>query len=451
MVAVAAGDPQEAARYAAKADKLLDEPPLTMLLSAQAAQLNGDEAAAKRYFEAMLKEPETRFLGLRGLIMQAMREGNDRAALDYARQAKALRPKTPWLLTTLLELNERRGDLAAAESVLQEAVKAKALPKPEAMRKQAELLRERAARAADGEQALALARRAHKLQPENMATLRTLAQAAIARGRPREAGHALEKAWHLAPEPDIARLYLALRPEDAPLDQVKRLGKLTGRQPDHPESHLALAEACLKARLWGEARRHLQAVLPSDEPQPVPLPSRGGIEVPPLEELEAAGARAAVEAASLDDQAARVAALRRSRACRLMAQLEEAENRDTEAARRWLARAMTIYDSVAAPRPLFIEEGLEARALPPRRTPPAERGQMERRAPTEAPKTVAQPPAVPGSDGARGVAAAGATTVVPVASDPSAPEGGGRETDAEAERRRRQGAEPDKPNSAVAG
>jgi len=37
MVAVAAGDPQEALRYARKADLLLADPPLTLLLSAQAA------------------------------------------------------------------------------------------------------------------------------------------------------------------------------------------------------------------------------------------------------------------------------------------------------------------------------------------------------------------------------------------------------------------------------
>ena len=47
MVAVAAGDPQEARRFARSADALLADPPLTLLLSAQAAQLDGDETAAK--------------------------------------------------------------------------------------------------------------------------------------------------------------------------------------------------------------------------------------------------------------------------------------------------------------------------------------------------------------------------------------------------------------------
>ena len=48
---------------------------------------------------------ETRFLGLRGLVNQAMKEGNRAAALEYLRQAKELRPKTPWVLTNLFELS----------------------------------------------------------------------------------------------------------------------------------------------------------------------------------------------------------------------------------------------------------------------------------------------------------------------------------------------------------
>ena len=53
MVAVAAGDPIEAKRQGKRANILLEELPLTMLLSAQAAQLNGDEKAAKAFFSAM--------------------------------------------------------------------------------------------------------------------------------------------------------------------------------------------------------------------------------------------------------------------------------------------------------------------------------------------------------------------------------------------------------------
>ena len=81
LVALAAGDPDEADKQARRATKLLEDTPATLLLTAQSAQLNGDEEAATRYFEAMTEEPETAFLGLRGLAMQAIAQG-DRRRLD---------------------------------------------------------------------------------------------------------------------------------------------------------------------------------------------------------------------------------------------------------------------------------------------------------------------------------------------------------------------------------
>ena len=68
MVAVAAGEAAEAQRYARKADQLLDEPPLTLLLSAQAVQLDGDDQPAKRYFTAMLERDETRVRNARLVV-----------------------------------------------------------------------------------------------------------------------------------------------------------------------------------------------------------------------------------------------------------------------------------------------------------------------------------------------------------------------------------------------
>jgi len=85
MAAVAAGDAAEAKRQAKIANAMLKDPPLTLLLAAQTAQLGGDEDAARRYFTAMLEKPETAFLGLRGLLMQAMKAGDRVEALALAR------------------------------------------------------------------------------------------------------------------------------------------------------------------------------------------------------------------------------------------------------------------------------------------------------------------------------------------------------------------------------
>ncbi len=301
MVAVAAGEPEEATRQARRAGTLLDEPPLTMLLSAQAAQLTGDAAAAKRYFGSMLENPETRFLGLRGLLTQALRDGDETAALEYARQAHALRPRTPWVLTSLFDLSQRCGDLETAEHALREAARIKALPPDEAARKRAVVLLERAlgARGRGDKGAMKLVREAHRLAPGLTPASVMLAELLIEAGQGRKAARVLEAAWAAGAHPDLARLYLEARPSDDSIERLKRLGKLVESRPADSQSHLALARAALDAKLWGEARRHLK-----DAAGP------GGLDGNPSETV-----------------------------CRLMAELEEAEHGDTQAGRAWLARA----------------------------------------------------------------------------------------------------------------
>jgi hypothetical protein len=61
-----------------------DQEPLILLLDAQASLLEGDHDAARAKFEAMLKDPELKLLGLRGLYLEARRLGENEAARHYA-------------------------------------------------------------------------------------------------------------------------------------------------------------------------------------------------------------------------------------------------------------------------------------------------------------------------------------------------------------------------------
>jgi HemY protein len=327
MVAVAAGEGELASRLSRKADALLEEPPLTMLLSAQAAQLNGDDGAARRYFEAMLENEETRFLGLRGLLIQAQRAGDDVAALDYTRQAQAVKPKSEWVLNSLVELSERCGDLAGAEDALRQAAKHKAMPEAEAIRKRAvvQVMRAIEAQAADQLQnALILAREAHGLAPDLVPATLVLSRTAVAANRRREALKVLEKSWPVAPHPDLARAYLELWPGDSDVERVSRLEKFVASRADHIESRLIVAEIALDARLWGEARSKLNQA------------------------IEAASAKG-TPTARAGQAAARSSDLPGRRLCRLMARLEQEEHGDGDAARQWLQRA-----SVAAPDTAWV-------------------------------------------------------------------------------------------------
>ena len=307
LVAAAAGDPKRARRFARRADALLEEPPLTLLLSAQAAQLEGDDHAARGYFEAMLDQPATAFLGLRGLLVQAERTGDTARALELAEQAFALRPETPWVLTALLEMQTRAGLWSDALNTVKQALRHGAVSEEIGRRRQAGLLFERARALREQGEVREALRVADEARAADAAFLpAALLGAGLAKeaGRDSAAQRAVIDAWRHCPHPALGRLFLALHADSSAAERLKRVETLVANNSDHAESLMLLANQALDAKQWGTARRHLE--------------------------------RAAVECPSAG-------------VYRLLASLEEAETGDGDAVRRRLQQA-----SEAPPDPAWL-------------------------------------------------------------------------------------------------
>jgi HemY protein len=266
LVAVAAGDAGEARRHAAKADNLLGHPPLTLLLTAQAAQLDGDSEAAERHFEAMLERPETEFLGLRGLMMAAFRRGDHDSAREYARRAHALRPDARWAAEAVFDLQTLEGDWKGAQQTLEAARDRRAIGADVTRQRRAALLVEEGRQALeelDRAGALRRAKEAHAESPDLVPATALLARLLIDDQKLRAAAKVIEKGWAATPHPDLAQLYVETG-RDAGVTQYKRISKLVSLAPDGRESHIAAARAALDSELTGEARRHLAEI--GDEP-----------------------------------------------------------------------------------------------------------------------------------------------------------------------------------------
>lgn len=301
LVALAAGDAAEARRHATRASALLvDGSPTALLLTAEAAQRQGDTAAARQAYTELSARPDSEFLGLRGLIAQALRSGDDTAARRLAERARQLRPATGWIAENLVLLQARAGDWAAARDTLAGAVRRGAVPADIARHQRGVVLYELsrdAERQGSLREAAGLAAKAQGLAPDLAPIVAHHARLLVALGRHRAAAKAIERAWRRAPHPDLARAYADLQRTDASaLGRASALQRLATQNPDAAESHLAVAEAALDAQLWGEARRHL--------------------------DLAAAGTGES------------------RRFCLLMARLEESGTSDLAAARRWLDRAI---------------------------------------------------------------------------------------------------------------
>jgi len=273
MVAVAAGDRAAALRYSREAERYLTETPLTMLLAAQAAQLSGDEKASRRYFSAMLKRPELEFLGLRGLVGQANRTGDQSGALTLARRAYELNPQAPWVLFALFDLEARAGNWREAERVVTRAIAARALSENDGRRRQAiaafHLARElRDTGDTNGARKSVL--RAHTLDPRFLPATLFAVDLLGATGKRRRALHLLEQAWHLAPHAQLAAAHRTLFGGADASTYLTHLEQLVGATPEDEEGRLALAAAALEAgqteraaKIVGDLADHDQAAGPT--------------------------------------------------------------------------------------------------------------------------------------------------------------------------------------------
>lgn len=261
LAAVAVGDRRRAGKLARQADRLLADPALTGLLTAQAAELSGDDGAAETRLTAMVERPQTALLGLKGLLALARRRGDEAAALDFARRAWALGTPATDLAATLFELQARAGQWVEAEATLDEARQRRALPPPDIRHRQALVWHERsiqAERDGDPAAALALAYKAHKADLTLVAAAARAARLLHRAGKDRKAAAAIVATWQVAPHPALVEAWAALAPAETPLQRVKRLEKLVRANPDASDGHIALAEAALGAKLWGQARNHLE-------------------------------------------------------------------------------------------------------------------------------------------------------------------------------------------------
>jgi HemY protein len=261
LVAAAAGDTAAAKALNRRAEKLLDHNPSTLLLSAQAAQLEGDEGAARLKFQQMLKHPETEFLGLRGLLAQAIKEDDTATALRLARRAYLRRPNTPWVLTTLFDLQTRAGLWTEALSTVGDMARHRLIDRATATRRRAILFHQQAAaqrKAGRPYEALALARKAHKLVPSLAPLAVQASELAEQTNQPRVARKVLEAAWRAQPHPALAKAYLAQAGGKPPAERMKLAERLHQLEPDHAESDLMLAEQAIAAKQWPIARSALE-------------------------------------------------------------------------------------------------------------------------------------------------------------------------------------------------
>jgi HemY protein len=263
LLAIGVGDRALAQHYAGIAARSLPREPLTALLRAQAAQLKGDRGAARRAFEAMLDQPETQLLGVRGLFLEARRSNDNEAARALAEQAVKRDPKLGWGVNALFDMQAHAGDWEGALKTLAIARRNGHVEPGAANRRRAVLLTAEArdAEASGPDKALALASEALRLAPSLVPAAEIAGRILASKGESRQASRLVSRTWKLSPHPDLALVYAFAKPGEAPRDRLKRVKHLASLAAGDIEGHIAIANAAIEAHDWQEARNALAPYL----------------------------------------------------------------------------------------------------------------------------------------------------------------------------------------------
>lgn len=300
MMALASGEGRTAMAKAQKADKYLDRPELTALLTAQAAEVAGDRKTAEETYRKMVENPATRFVGVRGIMKQKLADGDTDTALALAEKAFAIKPSHTETGDTLLKLQAERADWSGARATLNTKLKQGDLPRDVHRRRDAVLaLSEAQAIIAEDQtiEAREGAIEANRLSPDLIPAAVMAARSYIEQDNKRYATRVLKKAWEARPHPDLAAAFAEIEPEESAEARLKRFAVLTKIHADDPETKMLQAELHIAAEDFPGARRALGDLFETDPT---------------------------------------------TRSATLMAAIERGEGADDQVVKAWLARALTV-------------------------------------------------------------------------------------------------------------
>ena len=267
MMALASGEGRLALAKAEKANKYLNRPELTNLLTAQAAELAGDKKKAEETYRKLVENDATRFVGVRGIMKQKLADGDTDTALKLAEKAFALKPKHVETQDVLLKLQAGKQDWAGARETLSAKLKHGVLPRDVHKRRDAVLALSEAKKVlAEDEtiEARETAIEANRLSPDLIPAAVMAARSYLDQGQKKYATRVLKKAWEAKPHPDLAAAFAAIEPDETPAARLKRFVQLTRSHADDPETKMLVAELNLAAEDFPAARRALGDLFETD-------------------------------------------------------------------------------------------------------------------------------------------------------------------------------------------
>ena len=260
LIAAEAGEFEDARRHADKAEDLIDEPRLAMLLQARAAEVSGDTAAAERAYSGMLQHEDTEVLGRKGLMAAALKRGDRTAARAQAEGALKASKSAAWPFQYAFDLAVQAADWDAAVETLEIGDRRKFVEDKVVKRRRAVLMAAQAAkleRERRPDKAADLAQKAFRTAPAFAPAGALAARLLALEGKNERAAAILEEAWENGPHPALAHAYRDLVQGESRDARAQRMMALVERRRDHRESRMVLAELAMERGDWAGAQAAL--------------------------------------------------------------------------------------------------------------------------------------------------------------------------------------------------
>ncbi len=267
LTSVAAGDSKAAKYQAHRANRFLkDEDGLVKLLQAQTARMDGDEQKACEVFAGLLENKDAAFLGIRGLMQNALNSGDYEGALELGRKGMDMYPKQAWILKIVYRLEIRNRNWDAARKALFRLERIGDIPTNKANSDRVAMYiaeAEAAESVGDEKGNYRALHKAYKCDKRFVPAVLRLGELFLKRGNKSAAIGMIEEAWKLTPHPGLVDLWTRAAPPFKAGDSTARIRwyeRLLNLKPESVEGKLAMAEVLIQEEIWGEARKVLNEI-----------------------------------------------------------------------------------------------------------------------------------------------------------------------------------------------
>lgn len=244
--------------------------PLISLLAMKCNEIINSDHLEDAY-QNLLQYDLYKFIGLKGLITLRMEKKCYHDALVHAEKAFVIQPKSPWLLSYLIEIYTALDLYEKAEYIIHEYYRYKFINKKDYHILLSKNLLEHANHLITNSQkdkAISLLEKTLKLNPSYYEAVAILARLYSQDQHKKLSYKIIEKAWKNQPSMLLADLILNISQDEALNKRIQLLENLIDEKPDSKEGYITLAELYIKEDMLTQGRAVMDQLLALHAPDP---------------------------------------------------------------------------------------------------------------------------------------------------------------------------------------